>query len=127
MKILSLLAATAVALSLAVSASSSAATFKPNTGPISSQPGKLHAMKYLACAVATPAPANAKLDIATLRVTNTSGVVLKAGKRIYVHYTSKSGMVHKTSFQLSANLAPGAKTDILAGGVSCTAQVDLVA
>jgi hypothetical protein len=128
MKTLSLLAAAAVAVSLAVSAPfASAATFKPNTGPITGQPGKLHAIKYLACAVTKPAPAGARLDIATLRITNTSGVMLKAGQRVYVNYTLKNGLMQKTSFQLAANLAPGGKTEILGGGLTCTAQVDLLA
>lgn len=127
MKILSLLAATAVALSFAVSASSSsAATFKPNTGPVTGSPGQPAAIKYLNCRVKPVAP-GAKLDIAPITITNTSGVTLNPGKVIYVHYTSKNGVVHKTSFALNTKLVPGATTGIYGGGVSCTAQVNLAA
>jgi len=69
------------------------------------------AVKYLACAVVKPAPAGGTLDIATLRITNTSGVTLKTGTRIYVSYTLKSGLLQKTSFVLPKNLLPGATTD----------------
>lgn len=127
MKIFSYLAAAAVTLSLglAAGASAEAATFKPNPGPNSSKPLQPHAMKYLNCRV-KPAPAGAKLDIAKLHIMNTSGVTLKPGKQIHVHYTLKSGVVQKTTFVLSQSLAPGKTTEFLGGGVSCTAQVDLI-
>jgi hypothetical protein len=126
MKILSLLAAATVAASLAVSATSaSAVTFKPNTGPITGNSGQPAAMKYLNCRV-KPVASGAKLDIAPITITNTSGVTLNPGKVITVHYTSKNGVVHKKSFVLNAKLVPGGTTGIYGGGVSCTAQVNLL-
>jgi hypothetical protein len=126
MKTLSLLAAAAAALSLGLAAGASAKTpYKPNPGPISSKPVQPHAMKYLNCRV-KPLPAGARLDISPIVIMNTSGVTLKAGKVIYVHYTGKNGIVNKTSFVLKTSLAPGATTEILGGGVRCTAQVDLI-
>lgn len=126
MKILSFLTAAAVALSLglAAGAPADAATFKPNP-PNVSKPLQPHAMKYLNCRVKPSLP-SAKLDIASLRIMNTSGVALKPGKVIYVHYTLKNGLAQKTSFVLNKTLAPGATIELLAGGVSCTAQVDLI-
>lgn len=126
MKILSLLAAAAAALSLSASVVP-AATFKPQQGPIAGTPVKPAAIKYLACKIVTPAPAGARLDIATARITNTAATTLKKGARIYISYRLKSGLLVNTSFVLGKDVAPGASFNYLAGGLACTAQVNLLA
>lgn len=126
MKTLSLLAAAAVALSLSVSGTS-AATFKPNPGPIPGTPVTLSAVKYLACKVVSPLPPKTQLDLATLRITNNAGVALKKGMRIYVNYQLKNGLMQKTSAVLSKDVPAGASFDAQGGGTQCTAQVNLLA
>lgn len=125
MKTLSLLAAAAAVLSLGLSAHGGvAATYKPN---VSAQPVKPAAVAFLACKIVTPSPAGARLDIATARITNTTGVMLKKGMRIHVSYQLKNGLLSKTSFILPKDMAVGASMEILAGGLKCTAQVNLLA
>jgi hypothetical protein len=126
MKTLSLLAAAAAALSLGLSANGgAAATYKPNV--LSAQPNKPAAIALLACKIVVPAPAGAQLDIATARITNTAGVMLKKGMRIHLSYQLKNGLLMKTSFVLPKDLPLGASIDHYAGGLKCTAQVNLLA
>lgn len=128
MKTLSLLAAAAAALSLGLSAHGGvAATYKPNVSVQPMKPVQPAAVAYLACKIVIPAPAGARLDVATARITNTTGVMLKKGMRIHVSYQLKNGLLTKTSFILPKNLPVGASTEILAGGLNCTAQVNLLA
>lgn len=130
MKTLSLLAATAVAFSLAVSGTAtSAATYKPNTGPISAQPVKPAAVVYLRC--------DALLNVSGVgggathvRVWNTSGTTLKAGTLVYVAYTYK-GQKKQTSVMLKSDVPKGGAAQLSIGPYDflpgCTAQANLLA
>jgi hypothetical protein len=126
MKTLSLLAAAAAALSLSASVTP-AATLKPFQGPIAGTPVRPAAIKFLACKIVIPAPAGARLDIATARITNTAGVTLKKGMRIHLSFRLQNGLQMKTSFILPKDLPVGASIDHYAGGLKCTAQVNLLA
>jgi hypothetical protein len=130
MKTLSLLAAAAVASSLAVSAASSpAAPFKANPGPHSAQPVKPAAIVYLRC--------DALLNVSgvgggatSVRIWNTSGTTLKAGTLIHIGYTHK-GQQKKVSLALKSDVPKGGAAQMTIGPYDflpgCTAQANLLA
>ncbi len=130
MKTLSLLAAAAVAFSFAVSGTAtSAATYKPHTGPISGQPVKPSAVVYLRC--------DTLLNVSgvgggatQVRVWNTSGTMLKSGTMVHIAYTYK-GQHKQASVPLKSDLAKGGAAQLAIGPYDflpgCTAQVNLLA
>jgi hypothetical protein len=122
MKTFSLLApAAALSLGLAVGAPADAAPYKPNTGPNTTKPGPLAAIKYLKCE---------GLLGPSVRVTNNSGVMLKAGTAIHVGYTVNNQQKQVTKY-LAKDLPNGGSVVLAVGPyqfhLGCTAQANLIA
>jgi hypothetical protein len=130
MKSVSILTAAMIVLAHGAIAASSHAADKPAPLIKEAKPVAPIVLKNLTCAVVTHAPTKpGAIQVATIRVTNTTGVVLQAGTRVHVNIHRVDGTWTTASFVLAKTLFKGASVDqiVFAPARRCQAQANIAA